>query len=258
MGRYAGKITCNIHSFDWRPERRSWLDVVLSASKAAYAQSVMKLCGDKWKAAKAAGTTNGETWPQFLAQCRVPQSGGAAPAAPTYAPAPAAPLPTYGQAAGGAGKTTSQCDAEYTANKAAIRASGQTKRAFVASCRAGNETIPQGTAAAPPPSYQPPPTAPAPPPAPAPSTGSLFPWQQPAAPRQRPRLRTTAPLLLRPARASSRPINKHAPVARPIQSFGSTRSRTSTITRACTVTGPRRNARTCAKPTREPPATVRR
>ena len=125
MGRYAGKITCNIHSFDWRPERRSWLDVVLSASKAAYAQSVMKLCGEQWKAAKAAGTTNGETWPQFLAQCRVPQSGGAAPAAPTYAPAPAAPLPTYGQAAGGAGKTTSQCDAEYAANKAAIRASGQ-------------------------------------------------------------------------------------------------------------------------------------
>jgi hypothetical protein len=92
MGRYAGKITCNIHSFDWRPERRSWLDVVLSASKAAYAQSVMKLCGDKWKATKAAGTTNGETWPQFLPQCRVPQSGGAAPAAPTYAPAPLRPF----------------------------------------------------------------------------------------------------------------------------------------------------------------------
>jgi hypothetical protein len=27
--------------------------------------------------------------------------------------------------------------------KATIRASGQTKRAFVASCRAGNETIPR-------------------------------------------------------------------------------------------------------------------
>ena len=48
---------------------------------------------------------------------------------PAAAPAPAAPAPTYGQApATGAVKTTSQCDAEYAANKAAIKASGQTKR----------------------------------------------------------------------------------------------------------------------------------
>ena len=64
--------------------------------------------------------------------------------------------------------TARQGDAEYAANKAAIRASGQTKGAFVASCRAGNATIPQGTAAAP---------ASAPPPA---STGSLFPTSQAA------------------------------------------------------------------------------
>jgi hypothetical protein len=64
--------------------------------------------------------------------------------------------------------TTRQCDDEYEANKAAIKASGQTKRAFVAACRTGNATIPQGTAAAP---------ASAPPPA---STGSLFPTSQPA------------------------------------------------------------------------------
>jgi hypothetical protein len=140
------------------------LGVALSGSTAADAQSVMKLCGDQWKAAKATGTTNGQTWPQFLARCRAQQSG-AAPAAPTYAPAPAEPPQTYGQAAGGAGKTASQCDAEYAANKAAIRASGQTKRAFVASCRAGNETIPQGTAAAPPPSYSQP-AAPGPAPTP--------------------------------------------------------------------------------------------
>ncbi len=69
---------------------------------------------------------------------------------------------TYGQApSAGAATTTSQCGAEYAANKAAIRASGQTKRAFVAACRAGNATIPQGTAAAPPP---PPPLPPPPPP----------------------------------------------------------------------------------------------
>ena len=37
---------------------------------------------------------------------------------------PAAPAQTYGR---GTGKTTSQCDAEYMANKAAIRAAGQTQ-----------------------------------------------------------------------------------------------------------------------------------
>ena len=42
------------------------LSVAFADSTAADAQSVMKLCGDQWKAAKAAGTTNGETWPQFL------------------------------------------------------------------------------------------------------------------------------------------------------------------------------------------------
>ena len=32
----------------------------------AHAESVMKQCGEQWQAAKTAGTTNGETWPQFL------------------------------------------------------------------------------------------------------------------------------------------------------------------------------------------------
>src|SRR5271165_2535128 len=61
------------------------------------AESVMKMCGDQWQAAKAAGTTNGETWPQFLAQCReqaASMGSGAAPA-PSAQPAPApAPAPT--------------------------------------------------------------------------------------------------------------------------------------------------------------------
>ncbi len=94
------------------------------------------------------------------------------------APAPVAPASTTAQAPK-ACKTTSQCNAEYAANKAAIRASGQTKREFVAACRGGNETIPQGSAAA---------QAPMPAPASAPlsSGGSLFPWQQPAAPAPSP------------------------------------------------------------------------
>jgi hypothetical protein len=148
------------------------LSVALAGSTTADAQSVMKMCGDQWKAAKAAGTTNGETWPQFLAQCRAQQKAGEASTAPSAAPAPAAPTPSFGPASTSAGvKTASQCNEEYAANKAAIRASGQTKRAFVAACRAGNETLSQGAAAAP---------------APAPTTGSLFPWQQPAAPAPAP------------------------------------------------------------------------
>ena len=79
------------------------LTVVLGTAGIVDAQSVMKVCGDQWKAAKAAGTTNGETWPQFLAQCRTQQTGAAAPAPSTSAP-PAAPAQTYGQAPIGGGE----------------------------------------------------------------------------------------------------------------------------------------------------------
>jgi hypothetical protein len=73
----------------------------LAGISAANAESVMKICGDQWKAAKAAGTTGGKTWPEFLSQCRADQKGAAAPAAaapaaaaPAPAPAPVAPAPT--------------------------------------------------------------------------------------------------------------------------------------------------------------------
>ena len=143
------------------------LGIAIAGSSAANAESIMKECGSEWQAAKAAGTTNGQTWQEFLKSCRVQHQGGAqAPAAPAAqaAPAPAAPAPTAA-----AGKSAKECNAEYAANKAAIRSSGQRKADFIAACRAGNETIPQGAAA-----------APAPVPAPAQNSGSLFPWQQPA------------------------------------------------------------------------------
>ena len=143
------------------------LGIAIAGSSAANAESIMKECGSEWQAAKAAGTTNGQTWQEFLKSCRVQHQGGAqVPAAPAAqaAPAPAAPAPTAA-----AGKSAKECNAEYAANKAAIRSSGQRKADFIAACRAGNETIPQGAAA-----------APAPVPAPAQNSGSLFPWQQPA------------------------------------------------------------------------------
>ncbi len=69
--------------------------VGLASIGSAQAQSVMKQCGDDWKAAKANNTTNGLTWQQFLKQCRTEKEGAAAPAAaPVAAPAPApAPAP---------------------------------------------------------------------------------------------------------------------------------------------------------------------
>jgi hypothetical protein len=57
-------------------------------------QSVMKLCASQWKDAKAAGTTAGQTWPQFLSQCRARQTSAASSSegfAPASAPAPPPP-----------------------------------------------------------------------------------------------------------------------------------------------------------------------
>ena len=68
----------------------------LSATGAANAESVMKQCGADWKAAKAAGTTNGQTWQDFLKTCKAQKEAGTTPApaatpmaAPAAAPAPA-------------------------------------------------------------------------------------------------------------------------------------------------------------------------
>ena len=54
----------------------------------AQAPSVTKQCGDKWAAAKAAGTTGDLTWPKFLSQCRTEMAAQPA-SATTAAPAPA-------------------------------------------------------------------------------------------------------------------------------------------------------------------------
>ena len=74
----------------------------LASTGPVQAQSIMKQCGDEWKAAKENNTTNGMKWPDFLKQCRVQKEGAAAPAvapvaapAPAPAPAPIAPAPSY-------------------------------------------------------------------------------------------------------------------------------------------------------------------
>ena len=67
--------------------------MALTTTGAAQAQSIMKQCGDEWKAAKANDTTNGMTWQQFLAQCRTQKAAAAPAATPATAPAPAPAAP---------------------------------------------------------------------------------------------------------------------------------------------------------------------
>src|ERR1700722_13168638 len=56
---------------------------------AANAQSVMRACASEWKQAEAAGTTQGQSWPQFLSQCGKRQGATPAPSSSAAAPAPA-------------------------------------------------------------------------------------------------------------------------------------------------------------------------
>ena len=62
----------------------------LSNVGAYAADNVMKECGADWKAAKAAGTTNGQTWQDFLKDCKAKKEAAAPAAAPAPAPTPAA------------------------------------------------------------------------------------------------------------------------------------------------------------------------
>ncbi|MGH6813244.1 MAG: hypothetical protein ACREDM_13230 [Methylocella sp.] len=64
------------------------------------AQDVRHICSEKYRAAKAAGTLNGEAWPQFYSKCTAaakanPPASAAAPPPPSAPSAPvvAAPLP---------------------------------------------------------------------------------------------------------------------------------------------------------------------
>lgn len=55
------------------------------------AQTVRQQCSSKYQAAKAAGTLNGQTWPQFYSQCAAEAKSAAPEAVPATTPPPAAP-----------------------------------------------------------------------------------------------------------------------------------------------------------------------
>jgi hypothetical protein len=133
----------------------------LALSAAPASARTAKECNAEYAAQKEGIKAAGTKKADFIAACRA-EADTAAPAAPAAA-APAAPAPAAAEAPAG-GKTAKECNAEYSDNKDAIKASGKTKKAFVADCRAGNETIPAAAApAAPAPAAAaPPPAAPAP------------------------------------------------------------------------------------------------
>ena len=123
--------------------------ILLGTAATTRAESVTKQCGEQWQSAKSAGTTNGATWPQFLAQCRAQLGSGAATAVPAPAPAqpqtgslfpwqqPAsapAPAPTTSTATGNQ-SVMKQCGAWWQAAKAAGTTGGASWPQFLKSCR---------------------------------------------------------------------------------------------------------------------------
>jgi hypothetical protein len=44
--------------------------LLLMVQPSSAQDAAMEKSGEKWQAAKAAGSTNGATWPKFLAECR--------------------------------------------------------------------------------------------------------------------------------------------------------------------------------------------
>jgi hypothetical protein len=154
---------------------------------SANAESVMQACASQWKQAQATGATGGQSWPQFLAQCRTGQSSSASTPASAPAPAtqsgslfpwsqPSAPASAPASNVGAGQSVMRQCASQWKDAKAAGTTGGQSWPQFLAQCRTR-----QGSAAAPSGGFAPAP-APAPAPVPASQSGSLFPWWQQSAP----------------------------------------------------------------------------
>jgi hypothetical protein len=182
------------------------LGLLVAGSTGASAQSVMRTCATEWKQAQTAGTTRGQSWPQFLAQCRTRQGAAAAPSSSAVAPAPAPqsgslfpwsqPAAPSSAAASNAGAPSAGqsvmklCASQWKDAKAAGTTGGQTWPQYLAQCRTR-----QSSAASPSGGFAPAP-APAPASAPASQSGSLFPWWQPSAPASTPASKVGAPSAL--------------------------------------------------------------
>ena len=161
----------------------------LVLSTDSWAQDVRHMCSEKYQAAKAAGTLNGETWPQFYSKCTAEAKG--TPPAAAAAPAAAAPL-----------DVRRVCSEKYQAAKAAGTLNGEAWPQFYSKCAAETKANPPAAAAAPPPApapvvAAPPPPAPVvaapPPPAPAPVVAAPAVTPPPVNPLKKPATKPVAP-----------------------------------------------------------------
>ncbi len=109
----------------------------LVVSRDCWAQDVRHLCSEKYQAAKAAGTLNGESWPQFYSRCTA--EAKANPPAAAAAPAPAAPL-----------DVRHICSGKYQDAKAAGTLNGESWPQFYSRCAAETKANPPAAAATPP------------------------------------------------------------------------------------------------------------
>jgi len=139
----------------------------LVLSRDSWAQDVRHLCSEKYQAAKAAGTLNGDTWPQFYSKCTA--DAKANPSAAEAAPAAAAPDVRH------------ICSEKYQAAKAAGTLNGEAWPQFYSKCAAETKANPPAAAVAQPPAPAPVVAAP-PPPAPAPVVAAPPPVAAPAPP----------------------------------------------------------------------------
>ena len=127
----------------------------LMLSTDSWAQDVRHLCSEKYQAAKAAGTLNGESWPQFYSKCTA--DAKANPPAAAAAPAAAAPP-----------DVRHICSEKYQAAKAAGTLNGEAWPQFYSRCTIETKANPLPAEVAPPPALAPVVAAPAPPPVAAP------------------------------------------------------------------------------------------
>jgi hypothetical protein len=110
----------------------------MAAPATAEKKKTTKECRAEWTANKAANEAKGITEKVYVAECK---SGTAMAPAPMPAAAKSMEKPEKSKMAAPAAaekkKTTKECRAEWTANKAANQAKGVTEKAYVEQCRSG-------------------------------------------------------------------------------------------------------------------------
>jgi hypothetical protein len=179
----------------------------LVLSRDSWAQDVRHLCSEKYQAAKAAGTLNGDTWPQFYSKCTA--DAKANPSAAEAAPAAAAPDVRH------------ICSEKYQAAKAAGTLNGEAWPQFYSRCTAETKANPPAAAAPPPAAAVAPPPAPAPvvatPPPPAPAPVVEAPAPPPPAPAQAPVAEAPPPPVVTPPAVTPAPVNPlKKPATKPV------------------------------------------